>query len=353
MAFSDNFETSRLVGMFTDPLNWALLVLATAFGYYVLAVPYWQDEYLKRSPQVMSLQEYMDNPSHPREWMLRTLGAPPPSVEIVVEGLNVKHVDNDSITLSSASSSSSSASGNCDIDPEIPISMGAEATAPMTDILVAGDNMDLLGLSVGQQVDLQVFGLHETDLGWVPLHPELDSDLEEKFTKDEIDELELLEIHVGGNTVRNPYVETGELRLAPGLQPNGEPHTLEDLDNDTEYIQTGSRLAGGLVDLQGVKLVDQDTNIMSPYFVVEDGEGRRANVYYNQRLLSEHRWGLDRLGDQCVVVRGVMRRLTPPELRQLGEDDNVQAVIDGHAMVSPDGSVVISLENPAAALMGR
>ena len=103
MAFSDNFETSKLVGMFTDPLNWALLVLATAFGYYVLAVPYWQDEYLKRSPQVMSLQEYMDNPSHPREWMLRTLGAPPPSVEIVVEGLNVKHVDNDSIMLRPAS----------------------------------------------------------------------------------------------------------------------------------------------------------------------------------------------------------------------------------------------------------
>ena len=285
--------------------------------------------------------------------MLRTLGAPPPSVEIVVEGLNVKHVDNDSVTLSSASSSSSNTSGTCDLLPETSISMGSEADPPITDILIAGDNMDLLGLSVGQQVDLQVFGLHETDLGWVPLHPELDSDLEEKFTKDEIDELELLEIHMDGNIIRNPYVETGELRLAPGLQPDGEPSTLEDLDNDTEYIQTGSRLAGGLLDLQGVKLVDQDTNIMSPYFVVEDSEGRRANVYYNQRLLSEHRWGLDRLGDQCVVVRGVLRRLTPPELRQLGEEGNVQAVIDGHAMVSPDGAVVISLENPAAALMGR
>jgi hypothetical protein len=353
MASSDNFESSKLLGIFKDPLNWTLLVLASAFGYYILAVPFWQDEYLKRSPQVMSLQEYMDNPSHPREWMLRTLGAPPPSVEIVIEGLNVKHVDNDSITLSSASSSSSNTGGACDLPPETSISMGSEADPPMTDILIAGDNMDLLGLSVGQQVDLQAFGLHETELGWVPLHPELDSDLEEKFTKDEIDELELLEIHMDGNIVRNPYVETGELRLAPGLQPDGEPSTLEELDNDTEYIQTGSRLAGSLLDLQGVKLVDQDTNVMSPYFVVEDSEGRRANVYYNQRLLSEHRWGLDRLGDQCVVVRGVLRRLTPPELRQLGEEGNVQAVIDGHAMVSPDGAVVISLENPAAALMGR
>ena len=77
MAFSDNFEASKLIRMFTDPLNWTLVVLAAAFSYYVLAVPYWQDEFLKRSPQVMTLQEYMDNPSHPREWMLRTLGAPP------------------------------------------------------------------------------------------------------------------------------------------------------------------------------------------------------------------------------------------------------------------------------------
>jgi len=351
MAFSDNFESSKLIRMFTDPLNWALLILAAGFSYYVLAVPYWQDEYLKQRPQVMTLQEYMDNPSHPREWMIRTLGAPPPSAEIIVEGLNVKHVDNDSITLSSASSSPSNTSGACDLTEETV--MGSEADPPMTDILIAGDNMDLLGLSVGQQVSLQVFGLHETEMGWVPLHPELDADLEEKFTKDEIDELELLEVHVGGNTIRNPYVETGELRLASGLQPDGEPNTLEGLDNDTEYIQTGSRLAGALLDLKGVRLVDQDTNVMAPYFVVEDDEGRRANVYYNQRLLSEHRWALDRLGNQCIVVRGVLRRLTPPELRQLGEDGNVQAVMDGHAMASPDGAVVISLENPAAALMGR
>jgi len=352
MAFSDNFEASKLIRMFTDPLNWTLVVLAAAFSYYVLAVPYWQDEYLKRSPQVMTLQEYMDNPSHPREWMLRTLGAPPSSAEIIVEGLSVKHVDNDSITLTSASNTVTQTSGRaCDLAEETV--MGSEADPPATDILIAGDNMDLLGLSAGQQVSLQVFGLHETDLGWVPLHPELDSDLEEKFTKDEIDELELLEVHVDGNIIRNPYIEIGELRLASGLQPDGEPNTLEGLDNDTEYIQTGSRLAGSLLDLKGVRLVGQDTNVMAPYFVVEDTEGRRANVYYNQRLLSEHRWALDRLGDQCIVVRGVLRRLTPPELRQLGEDDNVQAVIDGHAMVSPDGAVVISLENPAAALMGR
>ena len=56
MASSDNFESSKLLGIFKDPLNWTLLVLALAFGYYILAVPFWQDEYLKRSPQVMSLQ---------------------------------------------------------------------------------------------------------------------------------------------------------------------------------------------------------------------------------------------------------------------------------------------------------
>ena len=362
MAFSDNFETAKMVRMVSDPLNWALVVLAAAFGYYVLAVPYWQDEFLKKRAQVMTLQEYMDNPSHPRDWMLRTLGAPPSSVEIIVEGLTVKHVDKDSITLSSRGPADTSGPAvvPCDLTEETEaekalrvLEMGSEQPPPMTDILIAGDNMDLLDLSEGQQVSLRVFGLHETELGWVPLNPELDSDLEEKFTKDEIDELELLEILVNGNSVTNPYVETGELRLAAGLQPEGERKSLEDLDPDTEYIQTSNQLAGALLDLHSVRLVDQDTNVMAPHFVVEDNEGRRAQVFYNQRLLSEHRWGLDRLGGQCVIVRGVMRRLTPPELRQLNEEGNIQAVIDGHAMVSANGAVVISLENPAAALMGR
>ena len=80
MARKDKPKGSKLVGMFTDPLNWALLILASAFGYYVMMVPYWQNFYLKEDPQVMTLQEYMDNPSHPRARMIRTLGVPPSSV---------------------------------------------------------------------------------------------------------------------------------------------------------------------------------------------------------------------------------------------------------------------------------
>ena len=63
--------------------------------------------------------------------------------------------------------------------------VGTEQDAPLTDIMVAGDNMDLLELSEGQQVSLQVFGLHETDLGWVPLEATLDQDQEQLFSKEE------------------------------------------------------------------------------------------------------------------------------------------------------------------------
>ena len=41
----------------------------------------------------------------------------------------------------------------------------------------------------GGQISLQVFGLSETDMGWVPLEPTLESDQEERFSKDEIDAL--------------------------------------------------------------------------------------------------------------------------------------------------------------------
>jgi len=348
MARKDKSTGSKLVGMLTDPLNWALVILASAFAYYVMMVPYWQNLYLKEAPQVMTLEAYMDNPSHPRKWMLRTLGSPPSSIEVIIDGLTVKHIDTDSITVtSSATSTSTAGSGLCDT-PMI----GSEQSAPLTDILVAGDNMDLLELSEGQQVSLQVFGLHETDHGWVPLEPEFGSGLDEKFSKDELDALGFVRIHANGNTIDVPYMETGELRLAAGLQPAGEVGILEELADDSTYIQTVNRLQGAFLDLQGVRLVDWDQENLQPYFIVEDDAGRRAHVYYNQRLLSEWRWGLDRLEGQCVLVRGVLQSKSPPELRQLNDDGNIQAMIDGHSIISTDGAIVISLENPAAALVG-
>jgi hypothetical protein len=319
-----------------------------AFAYYVMMVPYWQNYYLKEAPQVMSLQDYMANPTHPRAPMLRTLGAPPSSIEVVIEPLTVKHIDTDSITLTSDGGGMAASSGACDTPPMI----GTEQDAPLTDILIAGDNMDLLEISEGQQISLQVFGLHETDLGWVPLEPTLDSDQEERFSKEELDALELLKLHANGNTIEVPYVETGELRLASGLPASGEPHTLEELADDTAYINTVNELAGALADIYGARLVGREQQNLSPYFIVEDAEGRRARVFYNQRMLSEWRWALDRLQGQCVVVRGVLRPIAPADLRQLEADGNIQALVDGDAIMSPDGSIVISLENPAGALLG-
>ena len=348
MALNENPEKSTIVGLFTDPLNWALLILVLAFGYYVLMVPYWQNFYLKEDPQVMTLQEYMDNPSHPRQWMLRTLGAPPSSIEVIIDGLTVQHIDTDSITLNSTGAAPIAPGGLCDTAPMI----GSEQPPSLTEILVAGDNMDLLELSEGQQLSLQVYGLAETDLGWVPLQPELESAQEEKFVKEELDELEFVKILANGNEITVPYLETGELRLAAGLQPDGQLGTLTDLADDTTYIQTVTALRGGMFDLHSVRLVDWDQQNLQPYFIVEDAEGRRAHVFYNQRLLSEWRWGLDRLEGLCVVVRGQLQPKTPPELRQLEADGNLQAMINGHSILTPNGAVVISLENPSGALMG-
>lgn len=351
MATKDGKKRSGLAGALTDPLNWALLILALAFGYYVMMVPYWQNYYLKEAPQVMTMQEYMDNPTHPRAPMIRTLGAPPSSVEVIIEPLTVKHIDTDSITLTGDSGPfNSSSTGPCDVPPMI----AAEQEPPLHDIMVAGDNMDLLELSEGQQVSLQVFGLAETDLGWVPLEPTLDSDQEERFSKDELDALELMRIRASGNEVELPYVETAELRLASGLPGDGSPVTLADLEDDTTYITTVNDLAsaGTLADVYGVRLVAREQQGTNVYFIVEDTDGRRARVYYNQRLLAEWRWALDRLEGQCVVVRGTLRPQTPPELRQLEADGNIQALINGEAMMSPNGAIVISLENPAGALLG-
>jgi len=335
MAKDDGQKKTRLMATLMDPLNWVLLVLALAFAYYVMMVPYWQNYYLKEAPQVMTMQEYMANPTHPRAPMLRTLGAPPSSIEVTIEGLTVKHIDTDSITLTSdASSISAGGAGVCDTPPMI----GTEQSAPLTDIMIAGDNMDLLEISEGQQA----------------LEPTLESDQEERFTKEELDALELLKIQANGNTIAVPYVETGELRLAAGLAPAGEQTTLETLADDTAYIQTVNRLrsTAGAVDVFGARLVGWEQENLAPYFIVEDAEGRSARVFYNQRMLSEWRWGLDRLENRCVVVRGRLRGLTPDELRQIEADGNMQALIDGDAIMSPDGAVVISLENPAGALLG-
>ncbi len=345
---SDGRKKSGIGAVVKDPLNWALLIVASAFVYYVMMIPYWQNYYLKQDPQVMTLQEYMNNPTHPRDAMLRTLGAPPSSIEVVIEGLTVKHIDTDSITFTDDPDSLNTAAGGA---CEVPM-LGAEQDVSLSDLLVAGDNMDLLELSEGQQVSMQVFGLAETELGWVPLEPTLESNQEERFTKEELDALEFVKIIANGNAILVPYIEVGEFRLASGVQPAGESHSLEELADDTVYIQTANRLAGGRLDLYGVRLVGWEQEALAPFFIVEDAGGRRAHVFYNQRLLSEWRWGLDRLEGQCVVVRGVLRGKAPAELRQLEADGNIQALIDGASILSTDGAVVISLENPAGALLG-
>lgn len=345
---SDDQKKSGISAAVKDPLNWALLILASAFAYYVMMIPYWQNYYLKQDPQVMTLQEYMNNPTHPRAPMLRTLGAPPSSIEVLIEGLTVKHIDTDSITFTDDPNSITAAAGGaCDLPTP-----GTEQDPPLSDVLVAGDNMDLLALSEGQQVSMQVFGLSETEMGWVPLEPTLESDQEERFSKEELDELEFVKLIANGNTILVPYIEVGEFRLASGVQAAGELHTLEELADDTTYIQTANRLSGALLDLHSVRLVDWEQEALTPFFIVEDAAGRRAHVFYNQRLLSEWRWGLDRLQGRCVVVRGVLRGINPVDLRQLEADGNIQALIDGASIVSNDGAVVINLANPAGALLG-
>jgi hypothetical protein len=358
----------------TDPLNWLLLLLAGAFVYYIMAVPYFTDLYLK-SPQQMTFQEYLASPSHPRPFMAHALSAPPPSIEIVITGLEVVHLDQDSVLLidrSMAPATAAPAAAPASTDAATTETTGTddgqmdedtaatgllpfqpELPAPGNEIMIAGDNLDLLPLSVGQTVSLQVHGLHETPNGWVPLNPSLaGSDQEELFSKDELDALELLKIHDSGNTIEVPYIPVDEMRFASSIHAAGEPTTLESLANDTTYIQTFARLAGGSVDVYDIRLTEKRFEERQPYFIVEDAEGRRAQVFFNARLLSEWYWAMDRLGGQEVVVRGTLRQFTPSQLRDMEAADNTQGVIDGYAILSRDGSVVISLENPAGSFGG-
>jgi len=340
----------------TDPLNWLLLLLAAAFVYYILAVPYFTEFYLK-TPQAMTMTEYLANPAHPRPFMLHALSAPPASIEIVITDLTVAHVDQDSILLRdaalSATSSSAPAAAAAVPEPEAgeEAALQSEAPPPNSEVLIAGDNVDLLGVSEGQTVSLQVHALHQSPLGWVPQELTLTKDQEEFFNKDELDELEFMKLQVAGEATRVPYVEVGELRFAAGTHAPGQAFTLKDLANDTAYIQAANRLAGGTVDIHDVRLVERTMEDRAPLFIVQDADGRRAKVYYNARLLSEWYWALDRLGNADVLVRGTLRRFAPGQLRQLEADGNYQAVLDGYEILSSDGATVISLENPAGGLL--
>lgn len=362
MAFKDTIK---------DPLNWVLLILALAFGYYVLAIPYWTNYYLK-TPQQMSLAEYLANPTHPRPFMLHALGSPPSSIEVVVTGLRVAHIDSDSILLESteplgeepptpapATEPEPEAPAEAPEEPAAaqeeedgPPTLGPEMPPPNHEILLPGDNMDLLEVTVGQEVAIQVHGLHQTPLGWVPQEPDLARETEEFFTKEELDELDRLKILANGNVIRIPYVSAGELRFAGSVHEAEEATTLEELANDTRYIQTANRLAGGVVEVQGVRLVGRGVQQLNPYFIVEDEAGRRAHAFYNARLLSEWYWSLDRLRGRPVLLRGVLRSLSPPELRQLEAEGNIQAVLEGYAILSTDGRVVINLEHPGGSPFG-
>lgn len=385
----------------TDPLNWLLLLLAAAFVYYIFAVPYFTDFYLK-TPQELTLEEYLSNPSHPRPFMLHALSAPPASIEVVITGLTVRHVDQDSILLEDPSLPADSMAGAGAAGEDVGTDEGAaadgaagadegaaageptdgddaaagteapqqpaaadqepaeetgleyvdEAPAPRNQILVAGENLDLLGVTPGQTVSLRAHGLHETPLGWVPQEVTVAQDQEEYFNKEELDALELMAIITDGNEVTVPYVEVGEFRFAPGTHPPGEPMTLADLANDTTYVQAAQRLAGGAgaVDLMDVRLVERRTQDRSPFFVVENAEGQRARVFFNPRMRSEWYWAMDRLGGEPVVIRGTLRLFAPSDLRQLETDGNIQAVLDGYDVLSRDGdevgAIVINLENP-------
>ncbi len=350
----------------TDPLNWLLLLLAGAFFYYITAVPYFTDLYLK-TPQEMTFTEYLASPSHPREFMLHALSAPPASIEVVITGLEVVHIDQDSILLvdptmgsamaapapataptgDEAAGDEQAADDGQDDDASDVLDFLPEVDTPTNEILIAGDNLDLLPLTVGQTVDIQVHGLHETAIGWVPLNPSLaGTDQEDLFTKEQLDALDLMKVHDSDNKVDIPYVEVDEMRFADQIHALGEPMTLEELANDTTYIQTFARLAGGSVDAYNVTLDEKRFAERAPYFIVSDADGRKAQVFFNSRLLSEWYWAMDRLGGQDVVVRGTLRQFTPSQLRNLEAGDNTQAVIDGYAILSRDGTVVISLENP-------
>jgi len=356
----------------TDPLNWLLLLLAGAFFYYITAVPYFTELYLK-TPQQMTFEEYLASPSHPREFMLHALSAPPASIEIIVTGLEIVHIDQDSVLLmdrsfggaaavpatppaadpGAASETGADDEQNSNDGDDVLLDFQPEAATPAGQILIAGDNLDLLPLSVGQTVDIQVHGLHETAIGWVPLNPSLaGTDQEDRFTKEQLDALDLLKILDSGNKVEIPYLEVDEMRFANDLHAAGEPMTLEELANDTTYIQTFARLAGGSVDVYDVTLAEKRFAERQPYFIVQDAEGRRAQVFFNSRLLSEWYWAMDRLGGQDVVVRGTLRAFTPSQLRNLEATDNTHAVIDGYAILSRDGTVVISLENPLGGFGG-
>ncbi len=356
----------------TDPLNWLLLLLAGAFFYYISAVPYFTDLYLK-TPQQMTFEEYLASPSHPREFMLHALSAPPASIEVVITDLEIAHIDQDSVLLVASSlgggapvaatpatdtaAVDTAPDGDATEDGEqaasqdngdVVLEFQPELPVPGNEILIAGDNLDLLPLSVGQTVSIQVHGLYETDSGWVPLNPTLaGTDQEDLFTKEQLDALDLLKINDGGaNPVEIPYVEVDEMRFASQVHAAGELATLEELANDTTYIQTFARLAGGSVDLYDVTLTEKRFVERAPYFIVEDADGRRAQVFFNSRLLSEWYWAMDRLGGQDVVVRGTLRQFTPSLLRNLEATDNTQAVMDGYAILSRDGTVIVSLENP-------
>lgn len=350
----------------TDPLNWLLLLLAAAFGYYIFAVPYFTNFYLK-TPQQVTFAEYLASPSHPRPFMLHALSAPPSSIEVVITGLRVEHIDQDSILLGDANSAPPVAApiaaptddgidaedageDQGDADAEPMLSFQQETPPPSGQIMVPGDNLDLLAITVGQVVEFRVNGLYESPLGWIPQNPALDRNDEELFTKEELDALELMRLVVDGNEIQIPYVPADELRFAANVHSLGMPVTLEELANDTTYIQTVQRLAGGTIDLYDVRLTEKRFIERAPYFVVEDGAGYRAQVFFNSRLLSEWYWGLDRLGDQDVVVRGTLRAFTPSGLRDLEAVDNVQVVIDGYALLSRDGTVIVSLENPLGGL---
>jgi len=355
----------------TDPLNWLLLLLAGAFFYYISAVPYFTDLYLK-TPQQMTFEQYLANPSHPREFMLHALSAPPASIEIIVTDLEIVHIDQDSVLLQASSlgdavaaPAAAPATADAAADGEtaeaaaqdsgdgVLLDFQPEDPVPGNQILIAGDNLDLLPLNVGQTVNIQVHGLYETTSGWVPLNPSLaGTDQEDLFTKEQLDALDLMKIHDGGNTVEIPYIEVDEMRFAAEVHALGEPITLEELANDTTYIQTFARLAGGSVDVYDVTLQEKRFAERAPYFIVADAEGRQAQVFFNSRLLSEWYWAMDRLAGQDVVVRGTLRQFTPSQLREMESTDNTQAVIDGYAILSRDGRVIISLENPLGGFGG-
>lgn len=301
--------------VFAVGFSLVVLMVVTNVGYRAFTA----DRHLK-SPQQLTLTEYLEDPAHPRSGPLFFLSATP-SAEVVLTDLKVAHVDEDSALLE---------------DPA-----GA-------DVLVAGDGMDALGLSVGGNVSLQVGQLERTPLGWVPAIPDLDAITWERFDRDEVDAIEQWKIVADGATVAARYVEFDE-RSFSSVVPEAdrtltlvEASALQDLPQLLGEWSTNRET----VAIRGAELAGQGwRGREKPYFIVQAGADEWVAVIYEPQLFSEWHWAMDRLQGEQVVARGVPRPSDDADFNAIAatRPERLVMILDGYAISSPDGETVIHL----------